>query len=331
MSSIYHSIKTAIERANATTLQERNRIYLAARDAINRLPEDHSETAMAQLLEVVKDIEAEFARQELDVEVPLEAPAYSAKLPPEVASAPFDNDDDNQTNGPVHTIKSFAHRRHRLQFAALATGLVFLIGLSIYLLYFRYEKSTGENQATVTGTLEAVTPSGQELSNLFSYKTRADFAKLSSNSKRAVPLTSLDNDDPNDPAISLSKKANIYGANSFKMMPDKLYQMRFKLKVEPRDSNVRVNAGFSSIGDNPENPGKDKVFRNYFVHKGIIEQKNLSQNGNEYIFSGLTQWREVEDALKLEDNGGVVRPVIIVRFQSEETKVWLTELSLEEL
>ena len=81
MSSVQQSIRDAISRSNARTTEERNAVYLAARSAIEQLPHRQSEPAMHELFEAIKEIETEYAREEL-------AEAGGAPLPEAMPEQP---------------------------------------------------------------------------------------------------------------------------------------------------------------------------------------------------------------------------------------------------
>ncbi len=138
MSSIRDSLHTAIKRANATSPDARNRIYTAARDAIPRLPDEHSEYAMTQLIEAVKDIETEFAQHELDASSGLESSANNNQPPPDNTSPVGNQDETLQIKDHTRENDDLPHRNFPWLPVAMGTGLLIIMGFSLYLLFKRF-------------------------------------------------------------------------------------------------------------------------------------------------------------------------------------------------
>ena len=73
MGSIDTYIRAAIKKMSAGSPEERNQIYLAARETIQKLPPEKSATAMQELFDSVSAIEAEFVRIEMAAYKPVDS------------------------------------------------------------------------------------------------------------------------------------------------------------------------------------------------------------------------------------------------------------------
>ena len=75
MHVIESHIRKAVEKLADNSPESRAQIYLAAKDAIEKMPPDKSPDAMQVLFDAVKSIEAEFVSKEFDQPAPPNATA----------------------------------------------------------------------------------------------------------------------------------------------------------------------------------------------------------------------------------------------------------------
>lgn len=131
MTPVEQSLRNALSKSPSASTEDRNRIYLSAREAINRLPDHQTEQALKDLFDAIKAIETDYVREELsrDVEQPRAEPE-------EVASG----DDQGQPTPPAQEPPRPA--RPRIPWVTLAIVLLLftVMGISAYLLWSQFEK-----------------------------------------------------------------------------------------------------------------------------------------------------------------------------------------------
>jgi len=308
MDAIENSLRDAIRSANADTAEKRNSIYIAARNAVDQLPSAQGEIANAKLVAAVERIEREFSPDRFD-----------AVSEPSVVSSIEDHEQSER-----------ASVRQSMPWGRFGLALIVLafIAFSSQLVWRQYSQT----EAVEGDVPETIKYGSSSMTNIFSYNAGEDNSGLSSHASRYEPVQLSEENGSGSPGVVLSPTGGrVYVKEDIQLKREQYYLFRFKLKIEPLSEAVIVNAGFSAIGRNPENPEKKKSLRAYFAHTGQIRRDNPREGDNVFVFSNVVEWEDLSEKLDFEDNSGLVRPAIHVKSRSGNGKISLLSMSLDAL
>ncbi len=146
MHSIERHLRNAIEKLASDSVEARNKIYLAARETIQKLPADKQDSAMQTLFDAVKSIEADYVQKGSQPDTGVAA----------------ESNCDKQSMGPIAPDRKFSVPWGLI---AVIAAVLLVMGLSSYLLYTRLLDADliGATASTIIEPSQQFLLSGQQI------------------------------------------------------------------------------------------------------------------------------------------------------------------------
>lgn len=324
MTSVEESIRSAIARSSDQSVEARNKVYLRAREAIEKLPAAQAQPAMQELFETVKTIETEYARLDL-------ARASKSGSAP---SAPVFQQPAGNKNKRRST-KSFRFPSVQLPWKLLVVVFVLLVimAVSARLLWTQFEDAgLIKSHAPVPTTPSNLSdPATAKITNLLTFTGHQDVAKLTTRPDGSGQLDVPEDARSPSAGVLLPHSVEVYNRDAVQITPGRYYLLRFRLRVQPADARIELSAGFAAPeqgNDNGSTSGQN-IFRSFIGHQGEVTNPNARESGNVLVFSRLFEWSDIAKDIPIEKIDGLVRPVIVVTSLTEGAKIWFKSLSVD--
>ena len=296
MGSIDTYIRAAIKKTNADSPEARNQIYLAARDAIQKLPAEKLDSAMQELFDSVTAIEAEFVR--------LEMPSHTT---------------GGLSGKKDRSLIGLLSRLNIAWFTILSVAVVMtIIAFSIFLVVTEYRKA-GIDLTNPIKSADAVNAE----QTLFSISTREDHSKLASDPRgsQKIPEARLIKSE----GLWFQRALNLYGINQITIKQGELYLVRMTMKIEPKNEAFSLNAGFSTTDANNE------VLRSMFLHTGPVKAGAYRKDQDDFSFSKIVTLEDLSEDLAISGTSASVRPMILAGSQNPDSKILIKSFSVDKL
>ncbi|MEM9276958.1 MAG: hypothetical protein AAGA76_00125 [Pseudomonadota bacterium] len=297
MSSIESYIRSAILKSGANSPETRNEIYLAAREAIGKLPEEKAQVAMQQLFETVKTIEAEFVRKDMadhskDV---LQVRKRQSPLFPLRIKIPWTT-------------------------VGIVTVIILIMVFSASLLFEQFQNGSDPKR-----NASATTVSVNSVTSIFTVSRKTDIEKLSSDA-RGIGSVATDQFQEGDSRLWFKDILTLYGKEPLSLEKDGLYHVQLRLQLQPKTAALTLNAGFASFNKNTA-----EIARSFFLNLGKIKPGSYRVETDEYAFSSILTLEDLQDNLNLGDENIELRPVILADADNDDTRILLKAFSIDRL
>lgn len=299
MSSIDRYIRSLIGKSDDSDPEARNQVYLAARKAIQKLPPEKSDRAMEELFEAVKNIEAEYVKMEMGEQALPTTPTSPQK--PSWKAA-------------VSSIK--------IPWAILAAllAIILVISFSTYLLFSQFQNSAnGEFNAPNSGG------SSDKFSNIFKISQFLDLKNMATNAEGTNPPVVYKLGEAEN-LLKFNGQFALYSKDPLVFDRNSLYLVQLILEVKPATAELILNSGFSTIDKK-----SGTIIRSAFLHTSKIKPASYRADRDEYFFSKIVTWDDLEDEFGLTGDSAEVRPMVIVSPSKEDTVVIIKSFSVDKL
>ncbi|MEM7215278.1 MAG: hypothetical protein AAF423_07020 [Pseudomonadota bacterium] len=294
MSTIDNLIREEIRKAAADSPEARNEIYLAAREAIQKLPSGNSESAMTELFETVKTIEAEIARRELAIQ----AEAHAI---------------------PERKKRSWSLSDVKIPWTLIAiiTVIVCTMAFSANLVWKEYQKRLTEQRPTSSNT-------DKQIERIFLVSKGDDLTKMARAPGRTSQVTNNVSNLENK--LKFRGKFELYGIDTIPLRRDSIYLVKLTLDYTPRSGKLVLDAGFAKIHSDG-----NQILRSSFLNNGVIGQSSFRPVSSDHFFSSLVSFDDLSDDLKIFGNETSVYPFIIADVENQNTEILIKSFSIDKV